>query len=203
MDLKSCFRPLTGHGFHPWIPSRRHMGFYVSVPLRGMGFIEIQYNIFMRLILCFRPLTGHGFHHRDAGNGFTPLQVSVPLRGMGFIEDKQVQQEAGHVSVPLRGMGFIEIHLYMDELTEDGFRPLTGHGFHRRVRQDRSVRMGFRPLTGHGFHRQWVQHTHRADCQFPSPYGAWVSSGARRGHPVADRSFRPLTGHGFHRQKVG
>ena len=63
----------------------------------------------------------------------TGAAVSVPLRGMGFITEGAGRVEkAKEVSVPLRGMGFIVVsdaHLAPGE----GFRPLTGHGFHPKL----------------------------------------------------------------------
>ena len=56
-----CFRPLTGHGFHPDVHED------VADAFR------------------FRPLTGHGFHLEVGVLRLGVFRVSVPLRGMGFI----------------------------------------------------------------------------------------------------------------------
>ena len=80
------------------------------------------------------------------------------------------------VSVPLRGMGFIGYDSYFG-YDYESFRPLTGHGFYQR----RYIIM-------------------LKVTQFPSPYGAWVLSPARRSTTRSEECFRPLTGHGFYRK---
>ena len=76
------------------------------------------------------------------------------------------------------------------------FRPLTGHGFHLRSSIFMHLILCFRPLTGHGFHRL-IDKKAKYQYAFPSPYGAWVSSGDRpQNVALADVSV-PLRGMGF------
>ena len=75
--------PLRGMGF---IECGIHINAEnkVSVPLRGMGFIG-EYECIYVQQFSFRPLTGHGFHQDTREKPSKNEKVSVPLRGMGFI----------------------------------------------------------------------------------------------------------------------
>ena len=56
--------------------------FSVSVPLRGMGFIDdiCKHGV---ILFCFRPLTGHGFHPIPVDKYIFPAGFR-PLTGHGF-----------------------------------------------------------------------------------------------------------------------
>ena len=82
---------------------------FVSVPLRGMGFINFDLSEPV-LRVCFCPLTGHGFHRNSKTGEYQSQKSFRPLTGHGF-----------------------HLHLRVEpNKSLDGFRPLTGHGFHRQ-----------------------------------------------------------------------
>ena len=61
-----CFRPLTGHGFHPFSPCSRCVSFWFPSPY-GAWVSSSQPVTIILQTAGFRPLTGHGFHLMQMG----------------------------------------------------------------------------------------------------------------------------------------
>ena len=106
-SISTCFRPLTGHGFHQF--GNKVTRLFIGFPSPyGAWVSSMQRRRFLRTSAFPSPY-GAWVSSGLFGGGVVPPQVSVPLRGMGFI-----------------------ILFCRKSRFHGRFRPLTGHGFHRQ-----------------------------------------------------------------------